>query len=238
MVSIANALTASVDALKATDDIDMTKLIEYNAKVPMIMGIIPKAVIDSILMMKESVGDPKEAFNMVNMSTKTIADAIEKIAKYQEPIEKVANSFEKIAMSMGDMRDAIETLDVIKLDKMNSMFANIKDIAYPASGLPVQDIPGQIANSVYNGIKKSTEETAKLVDKIEKVQSEANKVQAKIADAQGGGGGASAEFMLDRFNSLEKQIESLNKTMELVVRTLSTTLTVKVANTREIGGNV
>jgi hypothetical protein len=42
--------------------------------------------------------------------------------------------------------------------------------------------------------------------------------------------------MLERFNSLEKQVEKLNKTMELVVRALTSTLDVKVKNNREVGG--
>jgi hypothetical protein len=53
---------------------------------------------------------------------------------------------------------------------MNTMFSNIKDIAYPESGLPVQDIPGQVAKGIHDGIKKSTEATSKLVDKLDKVQ--------------------------------------------------------------------
>jgi hypothetical protein len=114
---IPEVLTQSVEALKLTDQITPDKVLMYEQTVPRIISLIPNAVMSSIQKMGEVVGDPAAAFKLVNDSSKIISEAIEKIAKHEEPLQKVANSFEIIATSMLDMKDAIDTLDVLKLEK-------------------------------------------------------------------------------------------------------------------------
>jgi len=159
------------------------------------------------------------------------------IASHQEPLEKIATSFETISSSMVDMKEAVNELDVVRMEKMNTMFSTIKDIAYPESGLPIQDIPGQVAKATDRALDKILGKTEKALTQLEQVQKETTKAQATVADAEGGGGGgASATFMLERFQSLEDKVKILNKTMEKVILALGATLEVKINNIEAIGG--
>ena len=132
------------------------------------------------------------------------------MAKAEKPIEKVAKSFKSIATSMMDMKDSISMMDTVKLDKANTFFETIRDIAMPPTGITTQDVVGEVAKGIREEVNRSLVKTEKLVDTLEAIKKQNKSLEAKIDDAKsGGGGGASAEFMLARFESLEKKLKTL-----------------------------
>lgn len=206
--------------------LDEGKIDSYEKNIPRLISIIPKAVIDSF---KDMDDNSKEGLKMLSSTTNEISNAIGKIAKYEKPIEKVATSFKTIADSMGSMKDAINTLDEVKLEKTNSLFAKIKDIAYPIGREANNNITTEIANGISEGIARATEQVSNLTS-----NAQLNVQAGGVAPSASNGNNDQTSNMMQMFQNLEAKFDMLNQTMQQVALALSGTLDVNIKKDIEL----
>ena len=222
LATLPTLLSQTAKAMDGLETWDDSKLTLLESSVPRLMNLMPTAIVQAIATMSGVADDPFTSFKLLTDSTTTISDAVEKIADAEEPLEKVASSFQSIAESMTEMSDSIDGLDSMKLEKLNTMFNEIKYIAHPEDGLPVQDIPGQIATGIDKGLSIALDKADKVADKLDKVQTQVDDAQVKAAS-----GGGSEELVL----LLTTRLDRLEKVMTKVYSALAAGIAVDISNT-------
>ena len=149
--------------------------------------------------------------------------AITTIADRKSDIEQVAISFTSIAKSMGSFQKELGSLDVLKMEKMNTIFTSIKEIAYPKDDQQKQDIPGQIANGIETGLKKGLEYVDQIYTKQADIQTKAMTDASKTTD------GTNA-MMMKLMQDMMTQMNLMNISLTKINAQLGGEMAVKVTN--------
>ena len=158
---------------------------------------------------EESPDDPIEV-------VMAVSSAVEKIAKYDKPINRIAKSFSNIAKDMGTFKDQFNKLDVDRLEKVNEMLLNAKQMAEGN-----QNVLTAVASGIQAGIS-SVGQTIKGVFSKDKAEAKAQQPVQNTQNAQ-------LQLQLEQMNKLLLQ---LNSTMTQINTKLDGELNVKVSDNK------
>jgi len=188
---------------------------------------IPSAFVKAGSMLSKEMDAANVGLNFLSRIPENFVNAIVKLSKKDNKIDNIAKNFADMAVSMQKFSAAVDTLDDVKLDKMNQTFSTLAEI-YKFSD--DADIGEQIAEGIKTGIEMALE----LIERFIKKENPDKKleiipeVRKEIYAANDTTGRTDSGITSDTKVLADK--------MQAVINKLDTELTVRIVNENfEIG---
>ena len=217
-----NTIKFVFNSIKDVGSVSNIDEVVYN--ISEILSVLPKSIINAWNLVKDEKDGAEKISILLERFPEKMAKAVSDISSKKSDIEKIAVSFERIAKSMKTFNSELSDLDTLKMEKLNDIFVSIKEIAYPEANFQYQDIPGQIAQGLETGIKKSLE----YADDLTKKQTE---IQNKALDNVTNNADATTKVFTKMISDLTVRLTKMDEYLNNIDKQLNGELAVKVTNT-------
>ncbi len=167
-----------IDITERISKFDDAELLASNVK--HIIMAAPLGLLAVYNLTKDQLRDKNTVKLLTETMPQNFAGMVEAIAKHANAMDKVASSFERIAKSTADFKEAINDLNIRKVDKMNTMFDSISEIYKYEIKVGGDGIASGISEGISTGIEKGLDLIGQFSDKINNMFKSSTKSAAVV----------------------------------------------------------